>query len=430
MHRWRVRPLAPLALALASVACAEARTDTASDAGPSPDRPTALDVVAVDTNPLDSAALDSGAIDAVAVDTSAVDAAIDVPPSDAPSVTVLRVHYPVGARALSLRGSLAGLSWERGVAFTRVDANTYEWRSASVAMPFEWKPLLDDADWSRGPNYTARPGDTVDVYPRFATAIGRWSRAIPAFSSAVLGNARGVWVYLPPSYDENPLRRFPVLYMHDGQNLFDPAAAFGGVTWRVHDAMNLGAEDGSIREAIVVGPENTAARIDEYTPTVDAEHMAGGRGDLYLRMLVEELKPLIDRTYRTLPDRANTALMGSSLGGLISVYAGVTRAETFGAIGAMSPSTWWDDRMILGRVPALATLSPRPERVYVDSGDSGASSDDVANTRELAAALRTAGYRDGSTLRYVVEAGGQHSERYWAARLPDALRFLRGPRAE
>jgi predicted alpha/beta superfamily hydrolase len=125
-----------------------------------------------------------------------------------------------------------------------------------------------------------------------------------AFRSAVLGNDRGLWIYLPPAYDENPTARFPVVYMHDGQNLFNPATAFGGQPWYAQDALNHGAEIGSIREAIVVGVENTPDRIDEYTPSRDAGRMAGGRGALYLRMLIEEVKPLIDRSYRTRPGAA------------------------------------------------------------------------------------------------------------------------------
>jgi predicted alpha/beta superfamily hydrolase len=179
----------------------------------------------------------------------------------------------------------------------------------------------------------------------------------------------------------------------------------------------------------VVGVENTPARMDEYTPTRDATRMAGGRGAQYLRFLVEELKPLIDASFRTLPGREHTALAGSSLGGLITAYAGVHRAEVFGLLGIFSPSTWWDDRMILREVMGLAARPVRPLRVYIDSGDSGPSADDRANTEQHAAAWRALGYRDGETLRYVVEAGGQHNEAAWARRFPGAMRFLLGPRS-
>lgn len=369
------------------------------------------------------------ATDAVRVDVVAPqrDATTDV----AASRTVLRVRYPFGARGLSLRGDATGLlDWTRGVAFRRVDDTTMEWSSDAVRSPFAWKPLLDDATWSLGPNYQARVGETVEVFPRFTTQNGAARRYWTAFHSEALGNTRGVWVYLPPSYAESPLRRYPVAYMHDGQNLFDAASAFGGVAWEADDAMNLGAADGTIREAIVVGVENNGDRIDEYTPTRDATVMQGGRADRYLRMLVDELKPLVDREFRTLTGPADTALVGSSLGGLLSVWIGVQRADVFGNIGAMSPSTWWDDRMILDEVTRTSGRPARPLRVWVDSGDSGPSRDDVENTRMLAAAYRALGYRDEVDLHYVVQEGAVHNESAWRTRLPDALRFLLGPRRE
>lgn len=241
--------------------------------------------------------------------------------------------------------------------------------------------------------------------------------------SPQLGNRRDLLVYLPPSYDTSE-RRYPVLYMHDGQNLFDPAYAFGGVTWRVPEAMDTGAADGSIAEAIVVGPENAGgARIDEYTPTADPQY-GGGRGDLYLRMLVEELKPRVDTEFRTRPGRATTALVGSSLGGLISSYAGVRRPDVFGLIGAMSPSTWWDNQMLLGEVSGTRAAPDRPLRVYLDVGT---VNDGKAETDQLAQRYRAAGYVDAQSLRYVVQTGANHSETYWAQRLPGGLQFLLGP---
>jgi predicted alpha/beta superfamily hydrolase len=213
--------------------------------------------------------------------------------------------------------------------------------------------------------------------------------------------------------------------MHDGQNLFDATRASYG-EWRVDETFDAAAEDGSIREAIVVGVENTARRIWEYTPTRDDELGDGGGGDLYLRMLIEELKPRIDGALRTLPARETTAILGSSLGGLISAHAATTSTATFGLVGAMSPSTWWDGAVLLDEVAATKGKSPRPIRVYVDSGDAGPSRDDVVNTAKLAAAYRDVGFVEGADLLYVVDAGAEHNETYWAKRLPGALRFLLG----
>jgi len=114
----------------------------------------------------------------------------------------------------------------------------------------------------------------------------------------------------------------------------------------------------------------------------------------------------------------------------VSAYAGVRRADVFGLVGEMSPSTWWDDTMILGQVSTTPMRPAKPTRVYVDSGDSGPSSDDVTNTTELAARYRTVGYVDNTTLLHVVQPGGQHNEVYWALRLPSALHFLLGARPD
>jgi predicted alpha/beta superfamily hydrolase len=322
-----------------------------------------------------------------------------------------------------LRGALLPLTWMAGVAMQQLDAETWEYTVPAHQQALEFKPRLDEQEWSKGPNFVVQPGATVDVYPRFFRDDGQFTKHWPSFRSNVLNNSRGVWVYVPPTYLENTTFRAPVVYMHDGQNLFTPGP-FG--EWQVDEMMNRTANDGFIAEAIVVGPEATGARIDEYTPTNTAQY-GGGRGDLYLRFLVEELKPAVDREFRTKPGREQTVLIGSSLGGLISTYAGVQKPDTFGNVGAMSPSTWWDNRWILGSVAGLRAAPNRPLKVYVDSGNAGNSMDDVTNTAALAQAWRDRGYADEVTLKYVMQNGGTHSEQYWAQRLPVALRFLVGP---
>ena len=182
--------------------------------------------------------------------------------------------------------------------------DTWTLTSTAVTAPFEFKPLLDDATWSLGPNYKAAPGATVDVYPRFTQVAGTYSRAYE-FTSTILGNTRGIWIYLPPTYIENTRASMPVVYMHDGQNLFDPSAAFGGNTWKV------AADDGTRRRRTARSPrrsssaiENTADRMTEYTPVPDpTTDPPGGNGEQYLQMIVTELKPPGRRAdLRTLPD--------------------------------------------------------------------------------------------------------------------------------
>ncbi|MBI2389083.1 MAG: alpha/beta hydrolase [Deltaproteobacteria bacterium] len=383
------------------------------------------DETGADSSTGDAADAALGDASETSADASSEDAA-DAPP--AKTKTVLRVHYPAGTKTVTLRGSTAPWTWEKGAAMTAGEGDTWTLETDALTADAEWKPLLDDSTWSRGPNYKVKVGTTVDVWPHFVTVKGKVEKRWPAFASTALSSTRGVWVYYPPTYLENARARFPVVYMHDGQNLFDPSLAFGGNEWKVDETMDAAAEDGSIREAIVVGPENTSQRIYEYTPTSNASYSPSGGGDLYLKLLVDELKPKVDSELRTLTARESTVIIGSSLGGLISAYAGTKKAATFGLIGAMSPSTWWDGKAILGLVSASKDAASHPLKVYVDSGDSGSSSDDMANTKLLADAYRSIGYVDDVTLKYVVQKGATHSEVYWAQRLPGALSFLLGAR--
>ena len=141
--------------------------------------------------------------------------------------------------------------------------------------------------------------------------------------------------------------RYPVLYMQDGQNLFDPDRAFiPGQHWRLDSAAEEAVAERTAEPMIIIGVDHAGpGRIEEYTPTRDKKRSAGGKATDYTRMLIEELKPLIDSGYRTKSDQ--TAIGGSSLGGLVSLYAGLTRPDVFKRIAAMSPSVWWDDRAIL-----------------------------------------------------------------------------------
>jgi predicted alpha/beta superfamily hydrolase len=364
--------------------------------------------------------------------------------------TVLRIHYPAGSQTVTLRGSGGPLNWQSGLPATPGPDNTWTFTTTAITAPIEWKALLDDTTWSHGPNYHVAPGQTLDVYPHFSATRGQVVNLLPGFYSTRLQNYRNVWAYLPPSYNENTTARFPVVYMHDGQNLFDPSKAAFGVEWRADEAIDAAAESGvcptgdicqddegcgglrceTFREAIIIGPENTLQRIYEYTPTSDPDFSASGGGDLYLQMLIEEIKPVVDNMLRTRPERAHTGLAGSSLGGLISAYGGVRNSDVFGLLGVFSPSSWWDDRVILTEVASIPGRPQRGLRVYVDSGDSGPSNDGVEDTRLLAQSYRDVGYVAGADFRFVVAPGHEHNEYYWSLRLPGALAFLLGPREQ
>jgi predicted alpha/beta superfamily hydrolase len=236
--------------------------------------------------------------------------------------------------------------------------------------------------------------------------------------SPELRNRRRIDVYLPASYAPGSRRRYPVIYMLDGQNLSDPARAFAG-TWELPRAMDALASDGL--EFIVVGIDNGGdARLAEYSPWSDARH-GGGQGTTFLRFLVDRLKPRLDRRFRTRPDAASTGIVGSSMGGLLSFYAFFRHRRVFGFAGALSPALWFGDRRVFEYVER-GTM-PRG-RLYLDVGTAeGAEAlRDVRRMRRVLLAKSPA----RGTLRYVEAEGHPHAEWAWAARLPDALRFLLG----
>jgi predicted alpha/beta superfamily hydrolase len=246
----------------------------------------------------------------------------------------------------------------------------------------------------------------------------------PKFRSQILKNERDLIVYLPPGYDSSGFRRYPVCYMHDGQNLFDPATAFCGNDWRLQTTTDDLINTGQIPPLIIVGVNNTGeTRLLEYTH-VAQDSGRGGKAPAYGRALVREVKPLIDQEYRTLTAPECTTLGGSSLGGLVSAYIGVKHPEVFGNLILMSPSVWWAGRDILKRIKA-ARSAPRP-RVWLDIGTQEGSDPDscVRDVRALRDAFLAKGWQLGRDLMYQEEEGAQHNERAWAQRMGPALRFL------
>jgi predicted alpha/beta superfamily hydrolase len=233
--------------------------------------------------------------------------------------------------------------------------------------------------------------------------------------SPQLRNRRGVDVYLPASYEQGR-RRFPVVYMQDGQNLSDPSIAFCGNTWRLLEGLRWLAERGI--EPIVVGIHNTAERLAEYSPFEDVKH-GGGDGDRYTRFLIDTVKPRIDANYRTRKDRASTVVAGSSMGGLISLYAFFRRPSAFGAAAVLSPSIWFGGREIL---PFVQNARLTRGRLYLDVGTNEGTAT-LRDARTLNRVLRRKGYK-GDALWYLEAHGAQHREADWAWRLPQALEFL------
>jgi enterochelin esterase-like enzyme len=250
--------------------------------------------------------------------------------------------------------------------------------------------------------------------------------------------ARTVDVWLPPGYADNPSKRYPVLYMHDGQNLFDPSLSFYTRTdWGVDEAMTRLIAEGRVREAIVVGVWNTPQRLQEYMPRkpvtgaslpigvegMDELPAEGIVSDRYLAFLVEELKPFIDATYRTRRGRDDTFVMGSSMGGLISLYAAAEYPQVFGGVGAVS--THWP----IGNGVVVDWLGahlpdPRTHRLYFDHGTATLDAQYAPYQQRVDALVRARGYVEGRNFMTRVFKGAEHSERAWRQRVDVPLEFL------
>lgn len=256
----------------------------------------------------------------------------------------------------------------------------------------------------------------------------------PAFESQFVG-PRHVDVWLPPGYDETPEDRFPVLYLHDGQNMFDPALSSYGVAWEVDRAMERLLATGEARPAILVGIWNTARRTPEFLPAKPFEalsplarrHVLAGQGeplgDRYLRFIVEELKPFIDARYRTLPGREDTAVMGSSRGGIISLYAICEFPGIFGAAGCVS--THWPS--VEGVInPYLEEHLPEPatHRIWFDYGTHTLDALYEPVQRQVDLLMTESGYKPEENWITRKYPGTAHNEAAWQARADDIVRFL------
>lgn len=238
-----------------------------------------------------------------------------------------------------------------------------------------------------------------------------------AFESKILGNKRNLIVYLPPDYEKEPKRRYPVFYMHDGQNLMDGATSFiAGKEWRVDETAEALVRAKIIEPLIIVGIDNAGiARADEFLPTRSTFNgqAMGGKADAYGRMIRTEIMPLINQTYRTKTGPQNTWVGGASLGGIVSLYLGFTHPNVFGRIAAVSPSVWWDDREIVRRVNNLP--KKLPIQIWLDMGTAESASG-VADCGLLRGALTSKGWVLGRDLTYFVDQGAQHNEEAWAKR--------------
>jgi predicted alpha/beta superfamily hydrolase len=323
----------------------------------------------------------------------------------------VRVHYPLDAGELRLRSDL---DWERDLVAAKVDRQRRRFEfELDDALPFRYfKPVLatsSETRWSRGENFLAlrerrRP---LDVFPYFSEDSSCHVCTLLEVPSSYEERGYDVRVFLPPGYDENELQRFPVLYMQDGQNLFFPGEAPRGKHWRVAETLALLERMSLVRQVIVVGVY-PRERMQEYTQP---------GYETYGRFMARELKPYIDSRYRTLADPEATAVMGSSLGGVVSFYLGWQYPEVFGQVGALSSTFGYQDDLL-----ARVLSEPcRRIRVYLDSGW---PRDNYEATRSMATALRRRGLCEGKDLLYLAHPEARHEEEAWAARCHVPFQFF------
>lgn len=273
--------------------------------------------------------------------------------------------------------------------------------------------------------YTTKPGSTVklkvsgwkDLSPKRKPTITKGVTFMPNnLDASQLSRIPIIRIYFPPDYSSG--KRFPVIYMHDGQNLFDETTSFAG-EWRVDEILDSLYKFHHF-SCIVVGIYNGGnKRMDEYSPWKNDSLGIGGDGDKYAKYIIKTLKPFIDSHYRTLTDRENTAVIGSSMGGLISLYIALTYPDVFGKAAAFSPSLWFSPRIF---ELIQKSKSNKLQKIYLLSGGKEGYNT-VSNTLKADSLLRKAGL-DDDFLKCKISKDGQHNEWFWSNEFGDAIRFL------
>jgi predicted alpha/beta superfamily hydrolase len=325
------------------------------------------------------------------------------------------IRYPLAAGRLVLRTDSDWAEDVAPIATEGTDSFEFEW---PADRPFGYfKAVIVGAGpdrWAIGPNSLAIAGHRDVAYPYFephAHCAECVIREIEDASGRVVQRFRA---FYPPGYFENTVQRYPVLYMQDGQNLFFPGEAFGGAHWRIAETLSALDAMSVLRQVIVVGL---------YSEDRQRSYTQPGYHE-YGRRLVEQVKPVIDREYRTMPGAETTAVMGSSLGGVVSLYLAWQFPEVFGMAACLSSTFGWADDLR----QRIARELRRPIRVYLDSGW---PDDNFEATRAMHVLLRSRGYVDGRDLSYLAFPEARHDERHWAMRahIPFQQFFGDAPRA-
>ncbi|MBS1704861.1 MAG: alpha/beta hydrolase [Armatimonadetes bacterium] len=250
---------------------------------------------------------------------------------------------------------------------------------------------------------------------------------IKEFESKNLKNKRSIHVYLPPQYQANLKQKFPVLYLQDGQNCFNGFTSYlPNKEWRADESAQMLIQANLIEPIIIVAVDNAGAdRANEFLPVEVKQRTEkyGGKADLYMKFICEEVKPMIDKEFRTLSDRSHTGIAGSSFGGVISLHAGLTKSDVFSKVGAFSPSLWVGNGLQVRQFENLS--SKLPLKLWVDmGGDEGPGA--LEGLDAFGKVLTTKGWKAGKDLAVVSDAFAPHNEDSWARRFPAFLMFMYG----
>jgi predicted alpha/beta superfamily hydrolase len=341
-------------------------------------------------------------------------------------IVTLRVVYPRHRGRVAIRGGGAGLSWHSDRAPDRVEDDV-SWFTFAVdhGTPVELKLVRDDGAWMAGRNVVVGCGDDLTLYPAFEgekPPLLDWE-----FLPLPTGTLR-FRVQLPPSYREQDGLRYPVLYAHDGQSLWSDSTDPLG-NWRLDRVLDELWDLGALAEIIVVAIDNSVDRVGQLGPVADPSY-GGGGGRHYLHALVDHLKPHIDTRLRTRREPSATAILGSSMGGLFSLWAAWTQPAVFGAAICLSPSLWWCDRFALRMIETGPCPHPRP-RLYLDSGaassafaEDASTRDGMHNTRAMYRALVTHYPTGDAELDVLAWPGQGHDAASWAARVAVPLQLI------
>ena len=348
---------------------------------------------------------------------------------DPPATTVIEVNYPAHRGAIGMRGNRAPLSWEHT---TRPALRDGDRSVFSVELPLgevlEFKLVRNEEDWAHGRNYAVHPGDHLHIEPYFDRSASVLTEPEPLEFD---GDKVTIQVLLPPSYGEQDARRYPVLYAQDGQALWSTSKDPYGV-WHLDAALDQLYDIGAMAEIIVVAVDTSERRIERLSAVADATH-GGGQAKKHLRAMVDDVRAHVNAKYRTLRGRNHTALLGSSMGGLFSLYAAWTRPDVFGKAACLSSSFWWADRHAVRMVQQSEPLQPRAT-LYLDSGaarsafeQDASARDGFHHTRAMFRALVSQGYTPGVDLHWLTFPGSTHDANAWSARVAIPLQILFPP---